>query len=251
MMPVVTTIRPFLAVAVFAWLSVAGARPAAAHQIWIEQDGKGARLYFGEFADNLREDSPGLLDKLGRLTVKWLSPQGEQAVVPVKAATSYTLDRRAGKGESIVAEETSYPVWESKEGTKVVRTAWTPAARFVSDFAARTPSLTLDLVPTGTPHQFQAFYKGKPLADAKVKVLAASGWAREGVTDASGKVSFQFPWKGAYVVEVQHTDATPGKRPGASGEEKFDTAMFVTTLSFVIRTGLTAPPAPAPAPPSE
>ena len=46
-------------------LPLAAAAPAAAHQIWLEQDARAARLYFGEFGDNLREASPGLLDKFG------------------------------------------------------------------------------------------------------------------------------------------------------------------------------------------
>ena len=41
---------------------------ANAHQIWIEQDGKRARVVFGEFAENLRELSPGRLDKFVALT---------------------------------------------------------------------------------------------------------------------------------------------------------------------------------------
>src|SRR5215475_6639887 len=37
---------------------------AAAHSIWVEREGDGARIYFGEFDENLREGSPGLLDRL-------------------------------------------------------------------------------------------------------------------------------------------------------------------------------------------
>ena len=37
---------------------------AAAHSIWVERDGDGARIFFGEFDENLREASPGLLDRL-------------------------------------------------------------------------------------------------------------------------------------------------------------------------------------------
>jgi len=32
--------------------------------IWLEPDGSGAKLYFGEFNENLREASPGLLEEL-------------------------------------------------------------------------------------------------------------------------------------------------------------------------------------------
>ena len=40
---------------------------ASAHQVWIEQvEGQGAIVRFGEFGENLREASPGLLDKFGK-----------------------------------------------------------------------------------------------------------------------------------------------------------------------------------------
>ena len=37
---------------------------AAAHSIWVEREGDGAHIFFGEFDENLREGSPGLLDRL-------------------------------------------------------------------------------------------------------------------------------------------------------------------------------------------
>ena len=51
-----------LLMAAIAALSFAGS--ASAHHLWLEADGQGARLYFGEFDENLREASPGLLDRL-------------------------------------------------------------------------------------------------------------------------------------------------------------------------------------------
>ena len=42
---------------------------AQAHQVWIEASGNQARLHFGEYADNLRETSPGLLDKFDGVPV--------------------------------------------------------------------------------------------------------------------------------------------------------------------------------------
>lgn len=47
-----------------AFLSLSFIAAAAAHQIWLERDGEGMRIYYGEFDENLREASPGLLDRL-------------------------------------------------------------------------------------------------------------------------------------------------------------------------------------------
>ena len=48
-----------------ALLCLAGS--ASAHHLWLEADGQGARLYFGEFDENLREASPGLLDRFKQI----------------------------------------------------------------------------------------------------------------------------------------------------------------------------------------
>jgi len=155
-------------------LALAFIAPASAHahQIWIEQDAKGAKLYFGEFAENLREVSPGLLDKFVQLTGRLVSAKGESPVALSKAANAFSLASRAGKGESLIAEETSYPAFENKKDGKTTRAVWTPAARYIADFSAQAFQLALDVVPTGKPGEFQVVYangvftKGKTLSFA-------------------------------------------------------------------------------------
>ena len=51
------------------------------------------------------------------------------------------------------------------------------------------------------------------------------------------------PWRGTYVLEVRHNDNTAGTR----GDDKYDVASFVTSLTLVQGEGLSALPAP-PAP---
>jgi uncharacterized GH25 family protein len=217
---------------------------ASAHQIWIESSGKGAKLYFGEFGMNLREVSPGTLDKLPSPAAR--TAEGE-AIALTKAADHYLLARPARKGESLVAEEVSYPSWEDKGK----RGVWFAAARWVGDFAAVPARLTLDLVPTGKAGELQVVYKDKPLPGVEVVLVAQSGWEKRAESDKDGKVAFSMPWKGAYLVEVHHTDKTPGKRKLAAGEEKYDEATYVTTLSFSLQKGLAGAPVPPAAPPSK
>jgi hypothetical protein len=116
---------------------------------------------------------------------------------------------------------------------------------------AGAPRLTLDVIPTGKPGALQVVFRGQPLAKAKVNVVAASGWGRELETDARGQVEVALPWKTRYLVAVRHEEARSGSRKGKSGDEAFDSASFMTTLSFASRAGLTAPPVPAPAPPNK
>lgn len=222
--------------------------PAAAHQIWIEQDGGNARLYFGEYVDNLREASPGALDKLASVQVQVVALDSDEWLTPKKTAQALDLGVRVARGQVLLAQESRYPAWETKDGERTLRNVWIPAARFVPDLGPQEPVLALDVFPGRGAGQFRVTYLNKPLADAKVEVLSPSGWKRELTTDAEGTVRVDLPWKGPWAVEVHHTDKTPGQRPGATGPEPYDVAQFVTTLTFDQPTG---PKAPPPLPPAK
>jgi uncharacterized GH25 family protein len=117
----------------------------------------------------------------------------------------------------------------------------TLGARYVADFKEQAAVNTLDIVPAGKPGAFKVFYQGKPLAKAKLELIAESGWKREFKTDDQGAVEAPVPWRGAYVIEVQHTDATPGKL----GEAAYDSKRFASTLFFRVADGMQGPPQPA------
>jgi uncharacterized GH25 family protein len=231
--------------------SLLGSSLAQAHQVWLEQNGKGAKLYFGEYGENLRESSPGALDKFAGPTAKLFTAKGEQPVTAAKSADGFVLAARAGKGESIVAEDARYPILDRKDGDKTVRKWWTPAARYVTDFSVQPAKLALDVVPVGKPGELQVLFREQPLPKAKVEIVTPSGWGREGTTDEQGKVTFALPWKGAYLVGVRHEEAKPGKRQGPNGDEAYDAASFGTTLTFVTKAGLPAPPPAPPAAPKK
>lgn len=229
----------------FSLTAAAFVTPAHAHHIWIEQDAKEARFHFGEFGDNLREVSPGRLDRFEQPSATLATSKGDQKLSVTKCGDAFALSARAGKGEALLIEDTRTPFIEKREGEKVVRTLWVPAARYVSDFNAQSPKLTLDIVPTGKSeggeHEAQVYYKTQPLPKAKVVVTTTSGWTREYRADEQGRFSFNAPWRGTYVIEVRHLDNAPGERPG--GNEAYDSASYVTSLSFVQAKGLAALPA--------
>ena len=217
-----------------ALLSFGLATGAAAHSIWLEREGDGARLYFGEFDENLREGSPGLLDRL--------KPEAKvagsgKALTLDKRATFFAVAGPLGKDDSIVAENVSV---SERRGDKPGKTLSRLAARTVADFKEQAPVNTLDIVPAGKPGLFKVFYQGKPLAKAKAELIAESGWKREFKTDEQGRFEATLPWRGGYVIEVQHTDATPGKR----GEEAYDSVRCASTLFVRVADGQQGPPQP-------
>lgn len=215
---------------------------AQAHHVWLEQDTRGARLYFGEFGDNLRESSPGALDKFTKPQARLIDARGEaRELSATREAGGIAIAGRAGPGEALVAQESGYPAFDRKEGDKVVgRGIWVPAARWINGFDAQPARLTLDVVPTGKPGEFAVSWKGQPLSDAKVEVVAESGWSRGVTADKDGRFTVALPWQGLYAVEVRHTDRSGAERDG----QRYDTASYVTTLSFRLEQGLPSPRRP-------
>jgi hypothetical protein len=218
-----------------ALLSFGLAGSAAAHTIWVEREGDGARIYFGEFDENLREASPGLLD---RLKPEAKVAGSDKALKVDKTTGFFAVAGAVGKDDSIVAENVAITERRGDKPTKVLTRL---GARTAADFKEQAPVNTLDIVPAGKPGLFKVFYQGKPLAKAKAELIAESGWKREFKTDEQGAFEAPLPWRGGYVIEVQHTDATPGKR----GEEAYDSIRCASTLFVRVADGQQGPPQPA------
>lgn len=226
-----------LVIAALLWLSFTAA--ASAHALWIEPEGDGFQLCFGEFGENLREGSPGLLDRFEPLpAAKAFGASGETTLKIEKGTTAFQLGGAPAGVGSVVAEQAR--VTERKLGDKVTRTLGRLSARYVGDFSERKPLITLDVVPAGKPGTFKVFYDGKPLPKAKVEVATESGWQRELKTDDNGAFDVELPWKGIYMVEVTAMDSTPGTH----GMQPYDSMRFVTTLTFKVPAGLDGPPRP-------
>lgn len=233
----VSLVRRLVIAALLAF-SVPGS--ASAHFLWLEPESDGARLYFGEFEENLREASPGLLDRLMPLPqAKIESASGVQPLKVEKSSAAFVITGKRTSVDSIVAEQVR--VNERKQSDKVTRTLGRLGARWVPDFAERTPVLPLDVVPAGKPGTIKVFYKDKPLAKAKLELISESGWKRELRTDEQGALTVALPWKGVYVIVVEHLDPIAG----SLGSDAYDSMRLVSTLSFRMVEGGDAPPTPA------
>jgi hypothetical protein len=216
------------------------AAPASAHHVWLEPDGGATRLYFGEFGENLREASPGALDRL-QPQARLVGSGGEKALKVEKSANGFAIAGTASASDGLVAEDVRFPVFTRKDGS---RSIYGPAARLAAEGATYAPVLTLDVVPVGND-TYRVVFKGKPLAKAKVSVLTSAGWQRELSTAEDGGIKVSLPWRSTYVLEVHHNDQTPGKR----GEDSYDVMNYVTSLTVVRKQGLEPLPSLPAAPP--
>lgn len=218
---------------------------AQAHQVWLENNGGQAQLFFGEFNDNLRETSPGALDKfLATPTLAQQTASGTQQLSGQRNATGFSYNA-ASQAQTLFASA-AYPLIDRSKRNEPAL-LWVPAARWVATpaQAVAANAQALDLVPTGKPGQLMVSFNGMALPKTKVQIVAPSGWSREAQSDEQGRVNFALPWKGLYVAEVHHSHKQGGEAQGKSYGE----ASYVTTLSFRIEDGMPSPALPAAAKP--
>lgn len=208
---------------------------AQAHQVWIEPVGKGYSLYFGEYEENLKETSPGLLDKMPVPQASASSSSKQQALDPLKQRDGFALG--TVRADSLVAEVRNYPVFEKKTGEQTIRTKWIPAARHVTSLNAQAAKNLLDIVPTGKETRFAVLLRSKPLAKAKVTLVAPNGWQKQLQTDQNGELEVHTLWRGLYLLEVAHKENLAGEIDG----EAYDIASFTSTLTFNVPKGPETP----------
>lgn len=205
------------------------AQISQAHMIWLERDGNEAnqvgRIYFGEFAENVREQAGGALDRV---------------VAPVAFAQSIdkplSISRKSDHLEVVGAAGDMRVIHalaprEDKRNGGHSRTIFLARAGRSSAQAA----LDLELVPeTADGDRFTLLFKGKPLAKTELALIGPPLWQKPLRTDEQGKVTIETPWQGRYLIETSHTEETAGEVAGS----KFDRTRYVFTLTFVSNGGV-------------
>ena len=201
---------------------------AHAHYVWLEGDGSGpVRAYFGEFGDDLREKSGGLLDRIA-------APRASLVDSPAPLA----IERRAdhleiavtGSGDVRLVETGLAPRDDRRAGGKTKTIFYARQGR-----SQTRGGLDLELVPAApNGNAFSVVFRGAPVAKAEVKVYGPPRWEKTFHTDDRGRVTIDTPWRGQYVVEVVHLE----ERPGGEGAGVYDRLRHVSTISFVVDQGI-------------
>lgn len=245
------SLRRLLAAATFGLAAAFSAGLAHAHQLWFEPDAQNPAqllLRYGELEANMHERSPGGLDRFGQLDAQRLTPAGTSPLALSKQPSGFAS--AVGHEESLTAIDTRYPMFDTQQNGRALRTWWTPATRWLPDLRARAPSLPLDIVPTGVvadgATEFRIVFQGEPLPGAKVVLSTPAGWTRETLSDAEGRLRFPLPWQGLYVIGHYHLEDTAGERAGPQGAEPYQLQGYNTAVSFMQRGGLAALPVVAP-----
>jgi hypothetical protein len=207
---------------------------ADAHYVWLEREGEGpAYAYFGEWVDDVREKTGGLLDRI-KAPRAFLG--ASITPLPIKRHEDKLEITASGKGDIRLVENGVPPRDDSEKGG-ITRTIYY-AKTGRSETSAK---LDLELVPTAAEgNTLVLLFYGVPLAKTEVTVIGPPKWEKHLTTDDQGRITMPTPWSGRYVLEVTHFEA----KPGGSGNEKFDRTRHITSLSFVQPNGQAWSPKP-------
>jgi uncharacterized GH25 family protein len=180
---------------------------AAAHALWLEGDTSGAKLYFGEYSENLRETSPGRLDSIIEPQATVIDSTGsEKSVNAIRANSHFTISSGT-KGATVLIQALKQPIREPQGENPG------PAQkRFMYSRLGRGGSLPLDIQETG--NLLRLSFMGKPAAKAEIIIIAPNGWEKHLRTDEKGEVSFSLTESGLYVIEAKHELKNPGEFEG-------------------------------------
>lgn len=217
---------------------------AQAHYIWLEPGNASAMLYFGEVDAQLRENSPGKLDKIDVLQAFAYSGKivdGNVKEIAANRKSNHFLIE-SGSASTVLAREESVAVVDlGKHKLGMAKSNYYARMGLASTLGASSP-LALDIAQGNKPNVFIVSYRGVPLQNAKVEVIAPNTWMQEHHTNAQGIVNINTPWRGLYVVHVLHVDPTPGEFSGKA----YDNLRNHLTYTFMRTKGADAGPVQAP-----
>lgn len=208
----------------FGFIALLQATMAQAHFIWLEQIDNQTRLYFGEYEGGLREKTGGKLDAIAAPEATTIDNKALQ--VSAKRAADYIAIEGAGT-QPVLAHELTMKVKDlTKSRYGIVKPMY--YARVGNGHAESVANHALDIQPIGN-NKVRIHLNGKPLAKAKLKVMAPNQWLQELDADENGEVTYSTPWPGLYVLVAIHLEPKPGNYQG----DTYENIRHVSTYSIV------------------
>jgi hypothetical protein len=220
---------------------------AQAHYLWLEPGEGDVRLFYGEVEEGVREKTPGKLDTIPDPRVAVLTDKDALNAAAVKMPDHFAVSTK-GQQPTVLAKVEATEVRDlSKYGLGIAKTNYyARMGQVAAPVTADGAWLALDIAPQGE-NTFSILYQGKPLARAKVQVIAPNTWVQEHTSDQQGQVKINTPWQGRYVIHVLHVDKTPGEHQGM----QYQSLRNHFTYSLYLENGLPAGPAIPPQLPAE
>lgn len=181
----------------------------AAHALWVEKDAGAIRLYFGEYAENQRETSPGRLDSIIEPRVTVVDAKGVEQPVDVRRENNY-FAISAGtemEGGAVLVQALKQSIREPQG--KIPSPTY---GRFLYARFGSGGSLPLDIQESG--NALRLTYLGEPVPKAEIVIIAPNGWEKHLQTDEKGEVTYSLLEPGLHVIEAKYEMHKPGEFEG-------------------------------------
>jgi uncharacterized GH25 family protein len=217
-----------------------------AHALWIETRNTGSigktqdiRLYFGEYAQNERDELSKWRSDLKDLTLWLVKPDGAREKLTVRQDSNAVISTFTPTGKGVYMLIVSHPLKDLSGTAQLEFLASThvlvgSSAGMIDQTLNNNDLKVFPLTDAGwkvnRAIKIKVLAKGVAKAGNTVLVFSPSGWSRELTTDADGTVSFTPLWPGKYVIEAQEFSRTPGELNG----NKYATLWQGATYSFDI-----------------
>jgi uncharacterized GH25 family protein len=215
-----------------------------AHSLWIETVAKGkigqsqtVKLYFGEFAQDERDELSKWRSDLPSLTLWLVSPDGQKIQLATKQGTNVVDAAFTPQKNGVYTLLVSHKLKDLAGGTGLLEFA---ASANVSVGTAATAEAAINTndvkaLPIGVTKvnaqvKIKVWVKGENKAGSTVLVFSPNKWAQELTTEADGTVSFIPLWPGKYVIEATNFISTPG----TIGDVSYKTFWQGATYSFEV-----------------
>ena len=145
---------------------------ARAHYVWLERDGDGpARAYLGDWVDDIREKSGGMLDRIKAPRV-FLGANSDP--LPVKRNENNLEIAVNGRGDLRLVDSSMAPREDKEKGGTTKTIYYARAGR-----SETSGKLDLEIVPLkADSNQFIVLFAGAPLPKAEVTIAAPPKWGR-------------------------------------------------------------------------
>lgn len=205
---------------IMALAALAAPIPAAAHEVWVERDASGpARIYLGE----PNEAVPDAGDpEFPRLKAPKVSQGTNKAVATVRRG-NHIEAALPGGGDVRVQDDAIFDPWKSREGMQAV-VFYARAGR-----SEAAEALDFEFVPVApSADRFSLRFRGQPVPDSHVTIIAPGYWQKTFTSDAKGEVEVPQKGDGRYLLSASHTENAEKK----VGDVAVSSVIHTTTLTF-------------------
>ncbi len=174
--------RSLLALALFSLLTPV----ASAHSVWLEPlPDENMGIYFAQWGDDL-ETSPGHLDSFVQVSGWTIDDKGQPQTFTVEKKKDHFRLGKPAPAAPVFAQA-QFAVRKLHEDKParcpIFYCRWQPEGA-----GAGTPSMTMDIVPTGKPGEARVYFRGKPLAGAEILFFSPKVSDEKLQTDEEGYV---------------------------------------------------------------